>query len=133
MSEFQLYRFKTIDRQLTKDEQEEVRSWSSRAQVNSTSATFVYHYGDFRKNEEKAVEDYFDAMLYVSNFLNKIYRLSKRIEQVYKNAAKSAARDISLLQEGRGLGRGKELFVSLFARIWEYHGQRYIFLKLPYL
>jgi hypothetical protein len=68
MSEFQLYRFKAIDRPLTKAEQEEVRSWSSRARVTSTSATFIYHYGDFRKEEEKVVEEYFDAMLYVSNW-----------------------------------------------------------------
>ena len=68
MSEFQLYRFKAIDRPLTEAEKKEVRSWSSRAEVTSTSATFVYHYGDFRKNEEKVVEDYFDAMLYVTNW-----------------------------------------------------------------
>ena len=42
MSEFQLYRFKTIDRPLTNDEQEEVRSWSSRAEITSTSAFLPY-------------------------------------------------------------------------------------------
>lgn len=68
MSGFQLYKFKSIDRPLTKKEQEEVNSWSSRGRVNATSATFIYHYGDFRKNEEQALADYFDAMLYVSNY-----------------------------------------------------------------
>lgn len=68
MSEFQCYQFKSFDRPLTEDERKEVGTWSSRAQVTSTSATFIYHYGDFRKSPEWAVELYFDAMLYFANW-----------------------------------------------------------------
>lgn len=68
MSEFQLYQFKAVDRPLTTEEQREVGSWSSRTQPTSTSATFSYAYGDFPKDEEKAVETYFDIMLYLANW-----------------------------------------------------------------
>ena len=68
MSEFQCYQFKSFDRVLTEDERQEVSTWSSRAQVTSTSATFIYHYGDFRKSPEWAVELYFDAMIYFANW-----------------------------------------------------------------
>ncbi|HMQ63165.1 MAG TPA: hypothetical protein PKE06_20950 [Flavilitoribacter sp.] len=68
MSEFQCYQFRSFDRPLTENERHEVSSWSSRAQVSSHSATFIYHYGDFRYSEEKAVEQYFDAMLYFANW-----------------------------------------------------------------
>lgn len=68
MSEFQCYQFKSFDRPLTQSEREEVGSWSSRAQVTSSSATFIYHYGDFRKSPESAVEQYFDAMIYFANW-----------------------------------------------------------------
>ena len=68
MSEFQCYQFKSFDRPLTEDERKEVGTWSSRAQVTSTSATFIYHYGSFRKSPEWAVEHYFDAMISFANW-----------------------------------------------------------------
>ena len=69
MSEFQQYQFKTIDQPLTSDQRSEVNSWSRRTTATSTSATFVYHYGDyFPISAEKAMTEYFDAMLYVSNW-----------------------------------------------------------------
>jgi hypothetical protein len=68
MSEFQCYQFKTIDRPLSNSEREEVNSWSSRGEVTSTTATFIYHYGDFKKDPEWAVEHYFDAMIYFANW-----------------------------------------------------------------
>jgi|GEM_PF-1577430 len=68
MSEFQCYQFKAIDRTLTKGEREQVGSWSSRAQVTANSATFVYHYGDFRQSVHDAVAQYFDVMIYFANW-----------------------------------------------------------------
>lgn len=67
MSEFQCYKFKTIDRPLSDSERREVDSLSSRGQVTSHSATFLYHYSDFRHNPATVLEKYFDAMLYFSN------------------------------------------------------------------
>jgi hypothetical protein len=68
MGEFQCYKFKTIDRPLTESERREVDALSSRGQVNSTSATFIYHYSDFRHEPGTVLEKYFDAMLYFSNW-----------------------------------------------------------------
>lgn len=76
MSEYQQYHFKTIDRPLTYKEQETINSWSSRANVNSTSAKFQYNYGDFPQSEENVMEKYFDALLYFSNLGS--YRLMFR-------------------------------------------------------
>lgn len=66
MSEFQLYQFKTVEQPLTIEEQHKIGSWSSRTNPTSTSATFSNAYGNFPKNKEKVVENYFDIMLYLS-------------------------------------------------------------------
>ncbi len=68
MSEFQCYKFKTIDRPLSDQERQEVDALSSRGHVTATSATFIYHYSDFRHDVKKVLEKYFDAMLYFSNW-----------------------------------------------------------------
>ncbi len=68
MSEYQYYEFQAIDRPLTTDEQAEIDKLSSRAQVSSSQAIFVYNYGDFRGSAEKVLTQYFDAMLYMANW-----------------------------------------------------------------
>lgn len=81
MSEFQIYQFKSIDRPLTDAERKEIGTWSTRTNPTSNSATYTYAYGDFPKDEEKAVEQYFDAMLYAANWGTKrlIFRLPKNL------------------------------------------------------
>ncbi len=68
MSEYQFYEFRAIDRPLTEDQKTFVCSLSSRASVTSHSASFVYHYGDFRGDVIKLMTDYFDAMMYMANW-----------------------------------------------------------------
>ncbi|MGK0365100.1 MAG: hypothetical protein ACI85O_002164 [Saprospiraceae bacterium] len=68
MSEFQQYTFRSIDRPLTPMEQKEVSSWSSRTEATAFGAQFTYHYGDFSKNIENCVLNYFDAGTYISNW-----------------------------------------------------------------
>ncbi|WP_299453498.1 hypothetical protein [uncultured Microscilla sp.] len=68
MSEFQFYGFRSIDRNLSKEEQRKIGSLSSRTTPSSNSATFVYHYGNFPANEEAILEQYFDVMLYYANW-----------------------------------------------------------------
>lgn len=68
MSEYQFYEFRTIDRPFTAAERAEIHTWSSRAEVDSHKAQFVYHYSDFHKNIEDAMFQYFDAMVYYANF-----------------------------------------------------------------
>lgn len=81
MSEFQQYQFQTIDQPLTETQRKEVSSWSSRSSASSTSVTFTYHYGDFPKDEEKVLAEFFDAMLYVANWGTKklMFRFPKDI------------------------------------------------------
>ena len=68
MSEFQQYQFRTIDQPLTSEQRSRIGSLSSRSIVNSNSATFVYHYSDFRGNPLQLMTNDFDAMLYVTNW-----------------------------------------------------------------
>ena len=89
MSEYQFYEFKSIDNLLTKEEQNIISSWSSRARVTNTGAIFTYSYSNFRQDELKVVEDYFDAMFYISNWGSKriIFKFPKElinIEEVKK-------------------------------------------------
>lgn len=68
MSEYQYYEFRAIDSPLTANQRENLDSLSSRARVTSHAATFVYNYGSFHGSTEKLMSDYFDAMVYVSNW-----------------------------------------------------------------
>jgi hypothetical protein len=68
MSEHQFYEFRTVNRTLSREEQRDVNSWSSRGDVTPTSATFVYNYGDFKYDPEKCLLKYFDMMLYYANY-----------------------------------------------------------------
>lgn len=81
MSEFQCYKFKTIDRPLNDSEKQAVNDLSSRGHVTSTSATFIYHYSDFRHNAATVLEKYFDAHLYFSNWGTKklMFRLPAKL------------------------------------------------------
>ena len=68
MSEYQYYEFRAIDHPLTEAQKDKVAALSSRAQVTSHVASFVYNYGDFRGDPEQLLSDYFDAMLYMANW-----------------------------------------------------------------
>lgn len=68
MGSFEMHRFRTIDRPLSKPEMEEIDSWSSRFSPTSTGVTYIYHYGSFKQDAEKVFPKYFDAMLYVDSW-----------------------------------------------------------------
>ncbi len=68
MSEYQYYEFQAIDRPLSDTVREEVSALSSRAQVTSHSASFVYNYSNFRGDPEALLAEHFDAMLYITNW-----------------------------------------------------------------
>lgn len=68
MSEYQYYEFRAIDRPLTEAQKSKISALSSRARVTSNMASFVYNYGDFRGNIGQLMRDYFDAMVYVTNW-----------------------------------------------------------------
>ncbi|MCC9309306.1 hypothetical protein LN042_19830 [Kitasatospora sp. RB6PN24] len=68
MSEYQYYEFLAIDRPLTREEQEELRSLSTRARITATSFTNEYQWGNFRGDPRRMVEQYYDAHLYLTNW-----------------------------------------------------------------
>ena len=68
MSEYQYYEFQVQDRQLTKEQIKELRQYSTRADITSSSFKNVYNWGDFSGKPEKLVEEYFDLFLYVANW-----------------------------------------------------------------
>lgn len=66
--EYQYYEFQTLDRRLTHEEQSDLRRLSSRAIVTPNHAIYTYSYGDFRADPEEILAQYFDALLYVTNW-----------------------------------------------------------------
>ncbi|MEG4456038.1 hypothetical protein [Microcoleus sp. N9_A1] len=68
MSEYQYYEFQSVDRRLTQSEQEALSQLSSRAQISSSRAIFVYSYGDLPGQEKQLLIKYFDAMFYIANW-----------------------------------------------------------------
>jgi hypothetical protein len=68
MSEFQHYYFRTIDKPLTAEEKKKVEGLSSHIDVSARSAEVSYSYGDFKHDEEKVLEQYFDAMLFQTSW-----------------------------------------------------------------
>ncbi|MGP4046984.1 hypothetical protein [Streptomyces sp. 2A115] len=68
MSEYQYYEFQSLDRPLSRGEQDQLRALSSRARITATSFTNTYNWGDLRGNPRHLVEHYFDAHLYVTNW-----------------------------------------------------------------
>jgi hypothetical protein len=68
MSEYQYYEFQAIDRPLTDEEQQAVARLSSRVDPHPRQAVFVYNYGDFRGDPAKILTQYYDAMLYLTNW-----------------------------------------------------------------
>ena len=68
MSEYQYYEFLAIDRRLTANDQAELRSLSSRAEVTVSRAVYTYSYSDFPADPRVVLEKYFDALLYITNW-----------------------------------------------------------------
>jgi hypothetical protein len=68
VSEYQYYEFIAVDRPLDDDEQAEVRSLSTRAEITATRFVNEYHWGDFRGEPNVLMEHYYDAHLYLANW-----------------------------------------------------------------
>jgi hypothetical protein len=68
MSEYQYYEFVTVDRPLTPAQQGELRSFSTRARITSSSFVNEYQWGDLKGDPRVWMERYFDAFLYLANW-----------------------------------------------------------------
>jgi hypothetical protein len=75
MSEYQYYEFQAVDRPLTDKEISELRGYSTRARITSTSFVNDYSWGSFKGDEDKWMEKYFDAFLYLANWGTHILKI----------------------------------------------------------
>ena len=74
--EYQYYEFRAIDKPLTKDDQNYVKSLSSRVYPTAHRAVFTYSHGDFHGKPLSVLERCFDAMLYMASWAS--YQLAFR-------------------------------------------------------
>jgi hypothetical protein len=91
MSEYQYYEFLAIDRPLTADEMEELRALSTRATITPVSFTNEYNWGDFKGDPHKLMQRYFDAHVYVANWMTAIFMVRLPMEALTRETAKAAA------------------------------------------
>lgn len=91
MSEYQYYEFLAIDRPLTTDEIARLRTLSTRATITPVSLINEYHWGDFKGDPDKLMRRYFDAHVYVANWMTAIFMLRLPIETLTKETAKAVA------------------------------------------
>ncbi|MBW1740749.1 MAG: hypothetical protein JRI35_07760 [Deltaproteobacteria bacterium] len=89
MSEYQYYEFLAIDRPLTADEMAELRALSTRAVITPVSFTNEYNWGDFKGDPEKLMQRYFDAHVYVANWMTAIFMVRLPIEALTQETVKA--------------------------------------------
>lgn len=75
MSEYQHYEFQAVDRPLNDKEMNELRSFSTRAEITPHSFTNDYSWGSFKGDEDRWMEKYFDGFLYYANWGTHILKL----------------------------------------------------------
>ncbi len=91
MSEYQYYEFLAIDRPLREDEMADLRGISSRAHITPVSFTNEYHWGDLKANPEDLMKRFFDAHIYVANWMTAIFMVRLPIEVLAKETAQAMA------------------------------------------
>ena len=91
MSEYQYYEFLAIDRPLNENEINELRVLSTRATITPVSFTNYYNWGDFRGNPDKLMQRYFDAHVYVANWMTAIFMVRLPIKALPKETAEALA------------------------------------------
>lgn len=91
MRGYQYYEFLAIDRPLTADELDELWAISPRATITPVSFTKKYTRGDFKGDPDKLMQRYFDAHVYVANWMRAIFMVRLPMEALTRETAKAAA------------------------------------------
>ncbi len=91
MSEYQYYEFLAIDRPLTVEETAVLREMSSRARITPVSFINEYNWGDFKGNPDKLMQRFFDAHVYVANWMTAIFMVRVPIEALSKKTVEAMA------------------------------------------
>lgn len=68
MSEYQYYEFLAVDRPLDDKQIDQVRKYSSRAEITATRFVNEYHWGDFRGDVRDFLRRFYDLFVYVANW-----------------------------------------------------------------
>jgi hypothetical protein len=98
MSEYQYYEFLAIDRPLTSEEMANLRALSTRANITPVSFTNEYNWGDFKGNPDKLMERFFDAHVYVANWMTAILKVRLPIDALAKETVEAMA--VSFINDG---------------------------------
>ena len=91
MSEYQYYEFLAIDRPLTLEEMASLRTISTRATITPVSFINHYNFGDFKGNPDKLMERFFDAHVYVANWMEAIFKVRIPSEALSKETVEVMA------------------------------------------
>jgi len=89
MSEYQYYEFLAIDKPLTSEEMAELRELSSRARITPTSFINEYHWGDFKGNPDDLMKRFFDAHVYVANWMTAIFMVRVPIKALSRKTVEA--------------------------------------------
>lgn len=93
MSEYQYYEFLAIDRPLTMKEMSTLRELSTRAHITPVSFTNEYNWGDFKGSPLELMRRFFDAHVYVANWMTAIFMVRLPIETLPKRTVEAMAVD----------------------------------------
>ena len=91
MSEYQYYEFLAIDHALTEEETNTLRTLSTRAQITPVSFINEYNWGDFKGDPDKLMQRYFDAHVYVANWMTAVFMIRLPIDALSQKTAKAMA------------------------------------------
>ncbi len=86
MSEYQYYEFLAIDSPLTTEDMSALRSISSRANITPVSLSNYYNFGDFKGDPDDLMRRYFDAHVYVANWMTAVFKLRIPIDALSQEA-----------------------------------------------
>jgi len=82
MSEYQYYEFLAIDRPLSAEEMAALRALSTRAHITPVSFTNEYQWGGFKGNPDDLMRRFFDAHVYVANWMRAVFMVRLPIEAI---------------------------------------------------
>lgn len=91
MSEYRYYESLAIDKPLTPGDMAVLRGISSRATITPVSFTNEYNWGSFKGDPDKLMQAYFDAHVYVANWMSARFMVRLPIEALDEKIAQAFA------------------------------------------
>ncbi|WP_210416954.1 hypothetical protein [Brenneria corticis] len=85
MGEYQYHRFERQDGVLSPEQRRQLRTDSSRAEIDSRAFTVYYHYGDLNADPDELMMKYFDIGFYYVNWGQVIAYLNYPLARCHRN------------------------------------------------